>query len=273
MSKASGGEEPFVQEHDQSSNEPISGADTSEDDGEPARASASNALRAAHSWVGQFLWDVYERKAGLVIGVKERPDGVRLIVRVAGEAEPRIVALEPVAGGQYLDPADVKSRFMRLRPEDVARLRERAATSRETTFRVALEMKTERDTTDAALTEAGAFVDALLHDALEDVAHELGQEVAHDLTTSPPAVRLDPGGSGQVVLRGVLTPTTAQPDTQEALGFIERIGHLLAEEGDAGRLHRLLADRGTRGVQPVDFTLSAVIQGTVLPDISAPIGG
>lgn len=78
-------------------------------------ADAETRERAAASWYGKAIRDVFEQQVGLVHGHIRTDDGsYRLLARFPGESESRQVALSRVSDGHYLDPDDPRSRYRPL---------------------------------------------------------------------------------------------------------------------------------------------------------------
>lgn len=86
------------------------------------------ALRAARSWIGRFIRDMYpeseDQQFGFVHDAALDIDGVRLLVRFPGENTSRRVALTPTIDGHYLYPKDIKARYRPPSEADLVHLRE-----------------------------------------------------------------------------------------------------------------------------------------------------
>lgn len=84
-------------------------------------ADAETRERAAASWYGKAIRDVFEKQTGLVHGHVLTDDGsYRLLARFPGESDSRQVALERVSDGHYLDPDDPRARYRPLTADEQA---------------------------------------------------------------------------------------------------------------------------------------------------------
>jgi len=77
---------------------------------------------AAQSWVGKIVRDTKLDVFGLVHGVAQDKEGVRLEARFPGEKRSRKIALEATSDGEYVMPGDVKARYRPPSAEERERL-------------------------------------------------------------------------------------------------------------------------------------------------------